>query len=574
MTALHSLTGYPIFDLLSFNNLHVMFTVRFLWILVAGLLITGLIFPPLMDNDAAEYASIALKMHLDQDYANIINRDYDYLDKPHMLFWSAALAYKIFGITAFSYRIVSVLVCLLGAFATYRLGRLLYNQTVGEWAALIFITAEAIILANHDVRTDTLLVGLVTIGVWLATEFIHSNKLVHLIGAASALALGVATKGMIAVIVAGCLLFFYILLNRKWRILTNPRWLIGLFVFGAVLSPFLLAYYFQFDLHPEKLVNGRHGVSGVKFLLWDQSFERFAGDRNFKSNSEFLFFHHSFLWAFLPWSFIAILAFIDRIKKAVTTSGKDLIEKEQITFVGVLTMFTIMSFSSFKLPHYINVLFPFIAIATAAYLHQTTEGSFQLKAIKVIQIVIQSILIIAIGCLSFFVFPLSDAWIVIFSIGLLGCIVFCYRKMGLDKLQHILAPSVLAIVLVNFVLNTNFYPALGKYQAGSMLSQKVKELGIPDSSIYVFYQKYRSFDFYSKFIHKKITLEEIRKRKSPFYLVIRDGDKRKLQSADIDFQPVIAVPDYRVTQLKLKFLNPSTRDRSYSQAHIVKISND
>lgn len=253
-----------------------LFSLANLWVLVIFVTATGLFLPPLMGNDAPEYATIALRMHRDQDYFNIINRDYDYLDKPHILFWSASLGYTLFGVHDWSYRLISVLVCLAGAWATYRLGRTLYNKPVGRVAAIMFIATQAILLGNHDVRTDSLLTGFIIISISQFVEFIERKKFRGALIGAAALALAVGTKGMIAVLVTGCCLFFYLLSTRKWRTLADWRWLAALVVFLAVLSPVLYCYYLQFDLHPEKLVNGSYGVSGIKFLLWDQSFERLA----------------------------------------------------------------------------------------------------------------------------------------------------------------------------------------------------------------------------------------------------------------------------------------------------------
>ena len=45
-------------------------TYRLIWILVCFVLATGLIFPPLMDYDAAEYAGIAMSMYQRNDWLN------------------------------------------------------------------------------------------------------------------------------------------------------------------------------------------------------------------------------------------------------------------------------------------------------------------------------------------------------------------------------------------------------------------------------------------------------------------------------------------------------------------------
>ena len=137
---------------------------------------------PLMDPDANEYAGIAMRMYQHHDFINIISRssitlkEYDYLDKPHLLFWLSALSFIIFGLHDWAYRIPSLLFTVLAAYSTFGLGRTLYNKEVGKMSALIFLSSQAIILANHDVRTDTVLTGAIIFGVWQFAEFVKTEK--------------------------------------------------------------------------------------------------------------------------------------------------------------------------------------------------------------------------------------------------------------------------------------------------------------------------------------------------------------------------------------------------------------
>jgi 4-amino-4-deoxy-L-arabinose transferase-like glycosyltransferase len=76
------------------------------------------------------------------------------------------------------------------------------------------------------------------------------------------IALGVSAKGMVAVAVSGCALFFYVWGRGLWRRLWSWKIALGLGVFFLALSPVLFAYYQQYDLHPEKVVNGRRVSPG------------------------------------------------------------------------------------------------------------------------------------------------------------------------------------------------------------------------------------------------------------------------------------------------------------------------
>lgn len=552
-----------------------------LWIFIAAVLITGLFFPKLMDTDAPEYASIAMHMDQQNQWGTIINRTYtdgqpyDYLDKPHVLYWSAWPGFKIFGITDAGYRLGSILMSLLAALATLRLGTLLYNKRVGQMAAFMFLSTQAIILANHDVRTDSLLTSFVVLAVWQLVLFVEKDKWVHLVWAGAFLAGGVGTKGMIAVLVAGSVLFFYLLGKKDWKHLLNWRWLILLLSFFLFLSPVLYLYYLQFDLHPEKLVNDSYGTSGIKFILWTQSFERFAGNRQFVDNPEFSFFFHTLLWALLPWSIICYGAVLNRLKNLAASKGSSFFSKEQLTFAGVWSMFLLMSKSSFKLPHYLNVLFPFMCIFTAGYLFELFKSgnTKTLKLYRGLQWVVIGLLGVLLVLLNGWAFPITDWWVAVLFAGLCSFAIWYFRSVSLDQLDRVWLPSAITILLVNVVLNTNFYPKIDQYQAGSSIALAAKQKGLPTEDIYLYHSLYRSFDFYLQDWRPMLNDDQIREKQKagkPIYLFTNEEGLQKLKT-QFRYEVVIPQPDFHITGLNGKFLNPATRAQSFSYAYLVKL---
>lgn len=553
------------------------FNITTLWILTFLVILTGLFVPPLMGNDAPEYATIALRMYRDHDYINIINRDYDYLDKPHLLFLSAALSYNFFGVHDWSYRLISVIICLIGAYATFRLGKKLYTTAIGHLAAIIFITSQAILLGMHDVRTDALLTGLTIIALWQLVEFMDGQRLMNILIGASALALAVGTKGMIAVLVTGCCLFFYILSRSAWLKLLTWKIVAGVVMFIIALAPFLYCYYLQFDLHPEKLVNGSYGVSGIKFLLWTQSFERLtATHRQGSTNPEFIFLYHSFLWSFLPWVVIALGAWTGRVRDFFRNGFKALVTKEQLTFLGTFVSFNIMSLSQFKLPHYMNLLFPMIAIGTAAFFYEQLDALNKLwrKTFQVSQYVIVGVLFIAGVLLHAWVFP-ANSMTATLAIIMLALLIMSLFKSPDAIYGKLWIPSAIGILAFNFLLNTNFYPQLAKYQAGSTMAAQLEEQGIDREKIVTFNYIFRSFDFYSGWISPQLNedgIVEAAARGDKFFVIVNERGKQALQKLNIPFQERIKTPDIPITRLKGKFLNPATRPGTLKYGYLVEIN--
>ena len=170
-----------------------------------------------------------------------------------MHYWLAALSFKIFGIYDWAYRIPGILATLLAAYSCYGLGKLLYNSHTGKLAALIFMTAQTIMLAAIDVRTDAVLTGFTIFAIWQLTTYIETKALKNIALGAFGAGIAFSTKGQIALLVMGFPLLCHLAYTRKWKRFLSWKVLIALVVFGLTIAPMLYAYYHQFDLHQRKL---------------------------------------------------------------------------------------------------------------------------------------------------------------------------------------------------------------------------------------------------------------------------------------------------------------------------------
>lgn len=550
-------------------------TINWMYFLVGIVYLTGIIVPPLMEPDAAQHASVAMRMYVESDFVNIINRFEDYLDKPHLLFWLSSISYSLFGISAWAYRLPSVLVTFMGAYATFRLGSLLYNRNVGKLSALVFLTTQATILGNHDVRMDALLTGTVIVAIWQLAEFLDNNKLKHMLIGSLALAMGFSTKGQIAVFTAGIALLCHAIYLHKWNTFYNWKWLIGLVVFFIAISPVLYSYYLQFDLHPEKIIKGQMGVSGVRFILWDQSFNRLTGGQEFLDNPDYFFLHHSFLWAFLPWTLMALGAIIYRFRDFVKVGFRKAENLEFLTLGGALIVFSIISFSRFKLPHYINILFPLFSILTAQYLYrlQQKNQNGTLKFFLYFQYALGLIFLILLIILNMWSFPIDNLFWG-FSYGIFLIMAAYLVLKPTTNYSRIVVITVLIGTFTNFVLNTNFYPKLIKYQSGSELARMAKREGIPSNNIYCFDHWSKSLDFYAQRIIPEITLNELNNRENDHKIWIftyQEGFD-KLKESGITWDRMYSADHYAVTQLSAKFLNPNTRPETLGKAYLLEVN--
>lgn len=534
-----------------------------LFLLLGVVYIIGL-FVPLMDNDSAHHAGIALRMYLSGDYVNLIDRGEDYLDKPHLHFWLSALNYRIFGVTGFAYKFPSFLFTALGTYSTFRLGRSLYNAEVGRLAALIVASAFAYILANNDVRMDAILTASVVFATWQLVDWVNHKRLLNAIGAALGLALGFCTKGHIAVFTPAVGIFFYVLYKRDWKTFYHWQLLVIVAAFALFISPVVYCYYLQYDLHPEKVIRGKSGRSGVAFILWQQNFERFQGD-SFGSDAknDYAFFFHSFLWAFAPWSVLAFVAFFHRLKNLFSRRW------EWLTTSTVFVMALMLTFSGFKLPHYLNIIFPAAAVMAASFLCKRWERRKSIKPFLLTQIIVCTLCLLLAGAVNVWAFPASNVFVIVGFLFLFGVIAVLLLRVRF-QLPKLVMASVLTSALVFYLLNSNFYPQLLKYQAGNELAFSTNHK--VDAKKVWFWPGVisSSYVFYTAELRKEYT-DSVLQKSSPVWIMT---DAQRLPEIIQKGLPILQTydhVDYEITRLQLRFVNPASRKKELTKLMLVRV---
>jgi 4-amino-4-deoxy-L-arabinose transferase-like glycosyltransferase len=552
-------------SILSSKNLTILYA------LLALVYVSGL-FIPLMENDSAQHATMAMRMYLQNDFIHLYKGFNEYLDKPHMHFWLAGLSFKIFGISHWAYRIPALLFTLLGAYSSFGLAKELYGKMAGHIAALIFLSAQAVILANHDVRTDAVLTGASVFALWQLATYINKGNWQHAVLGSVGTAIAFSTKGLLGIFFIAIPIFCHILYTRSWKRLWSWKVILGLLAFFLAATPMLYAYYTQFDLHPDKVVNGQTNVSGLKFIFWDQSFNRITGSGFESNNTDYFFFFHTLLWAFLPWAFITYIAIFDRSRQFLKLRFKYQKGLEFLTVGGFWLTMIIINTSKSKLPHYMNSLFPVLAVLLAGYLVYLFKDD-KIKQLKRL-LTVQTVIIILATSLSmlliFAVFPLPSTSLLIVYLALFSLLVYALIKKQ-EYLSKIVTVSVLFTVFLNFSLNTQFYPNLLEYQAGNNMVKLIEDQKIDVDDVYLFEDAHSwTLSFYTKRQTPEISIAEMKDLHGKWVFVY-DRDIDKLKDNDIQWDESLEAEHYRITMLSLPFLNPNTRAEELKKAYLLKI---
>lgn len=490
------------------------FKVKQLYTIIILLIIVnafGLFFPLLRNDDPLLYANIAKNMVLNHDWLNLTYHNEDWLDKPHFPFWVTAVFYHIFGINSFAYILPGFLFNLLGAYYTYRLAQALYNDDIGLLSCLIYLSSFHLMLSSIDVRAEAYLMGSIVPACYYWYRYNLLTNLRYLLLGSLFTAIAIMSKGLFVLIpIAGGLIAVWSYTGNLKNII-RPKWLIAIILSFIFVMPEIISLYIQFDMHPQKVIFDSMHISGIRWFLWDSQLGRFLNygpimHRGNDSGWHYIFFIHTLLWSFLPWSGILIIAlFSPNIYGGSMPFDAEPSQqkiKHYYLLGSFLPIFILFSISKFQLDYYINILLPFLTIICANWLFQHRKNRPQaVHRIFYFQIWLAIILVATIISLSILVF--GAKWLFLISlVGLLMLILFIAFMHQDDLSKAILYPT-LAISLVfifSMLINGLIYAKydLG-YQAALYLQDQRNELPLisykVDSLSLEFYAKNKYLRF-------------------------------------------------------------------------------
>ncbi|WP_316801734.1 ArnT family glycosyltransferase [Pedobacter nototheniae] len=522
------------------------------------------LFGNVLENDSALYAAIAKNMVLRNDWSNLYFRGLDWLDKPHLTFWLAALSFKLFGITGFAYKLPSFLFGLLGAWYLYKLAKDLYDEQIGLISALVFLTALHILVSTFDVRAEVYITTFTLASIYHYYKA-HYFSFWHIVAGSLAAACAIMIKGIFVLIPVFAGFIIYWAFTGQLKQLLKLKWWIAVLLIFIFIIPELYTLYTQFDLHPELLVFGKTNVSGLKFFFWDSQFGRFFNNGPIKGHGDISFFLHTTLWAFLPWSVLFYAAVINLLKKKnrITLPAETI-----IIWASAAVTFLIFSLSKFQLPHYILIIFPQFAIITALYLKKLGERG--LKVFSIVQNSIYILVVILLSALAIY-YGVDYKYIAIVIVVLIFGIAFLLFKG--NAASAIIARNTFLSVGLMLFISVFFYPSIMKYESG-MQAGKWLNQNYPNSKPAVLLNSDSySFDFYAHGEPQYFwNYEDLDKSgdKKDFVIYLPETEMSNLKNK-YQVEILKDFEYYHVTKLKGNFVNPKTRAETLIKYYLVKI---
>jgi 4-amino-4-deoxy-L-arabinose transferase-like glycosyltransferase len=539
------------------------------WIVVlAGMAVAvyiiGAAFIDVMNIDSSHYAEMSREMNETGNYLVVKNRTVDdYLDKPPIIFWLSSFFFSIFGVSSFTFRIPAILASILGAYSVYRFTRLYHDKEAGLTAMLILLTSQVYFLYNHNFLTDTLLVNLTIFSIWQLSAYLKLKQWPYFLGAFTGLALAMMSKGPLGLMVPVAGFTVHFIYKGQWRNFIRWEWIAGAFLILLLLTPMLWGLHRQF------------GSIGLQFFFWTQSFGRITGQSHWHDQSSPFFFIHTFIWFILPWTVLAIYAFITNLRRIFSSRQRHLVP-EVMTTGGFVLSFIALSMSRYKLPQYIFVLIPLAAAFTAPVVIGLIRGAS--KRVRTWMtgtgFGISAFYWAGITAILIFTFPEGSlpAWILLAS----GLFLFAYLvfQPRTRKYRMVLPIGVTAI-FVNLIINLHFYPNLLYYQTGKRIAEEWKSMDNNEGAK-LYYLQYHSpaLDFHLRQAPPVINerkLARLSGMRQETWIVTDQSGRTKISDKIIEKE--LKFEKYPVQALTPAFLNKTTRSEKLSGDYLLKIVN-
>ncbi|MFH2000250.1 MAG: glycosyltransferase family 39 protein [Planctomycetota bacterium] len=315
-------------------------------------------FFPLQEPDEGRYAEIAREMIDRGDFVTPTLDYVKYFEKPPLHYWLTAAGIGLFGRSEFAVRFWPALLSVLTIMGVFVTGRRIYGWRTGAYAALVLAATPIWLIAGRTNTIDPTVSSLIALSLFSFLLFDHAteagSRRVWL--AAFYIFAGLATlaKGLIGLLFPFGIVFAYILLSRRFRLMKELKPWLGIPLYLAVTVPWFV------------LVSQRNPDFAWFFFIHEHV-DRFLSDDHNRTKP-FYYFIPILIAALLPLIGYLVPALYHPVKKAwKRCRGRDAGAGFFLVLWFVL-IFTFFSLSRSKLGLYILPVFPALALLIGRFL--------------------------------------------------------------------------------------------------------------------------------------------------------------------------------------------------------------
>ena len=230
----------------------------------------------------------------------------------------------------------------------------------------------------------------------------------------------------------------------------------------------------------------------------------------------------------------------------------------------------LINFSNFKLPHYMPILTPFMAIIVAAFFVSRSGNEKWERPLFILQVIVSVCLLLLAALVNAWAFPVHQLLILIGTILLLALVFYFFLSRSFTSIRKAITVTVSAIALLFFLLNTNFYPQLLDYQAGKPMADLTRGIADPKNVYYWKNTFSSSYNFYSASL-RQVYDDSIKQSGKKFWLIYDRSQRPEIDSLGLIFGKEFSVNDYEITRLKNFFMDPATRNETLTEMVMAEV---
>jgi 4-amino-4-deoxy-L-arabinose transferase-like glycosyltransferase len=336
----------------------------------------------LVGADEPRYAQIAHEMLVRFDAAHTIKDrlsacvtpylyGHPWLEKPALYYWRAMFVFQEFGVHDWSARLPSASFAFIMVALIY-LHMRRFRRGGHLDAALITVACAGIIGFSRGASTDMQMAAPLSIGLLGWYAWYETNSKFWLFDIYFFTAIATLAKGPVAPLLAMIIVFAFAFLRKEWSIVQRSIWWPGIALYFAITLPWFIA------------VQHQNPTFFREFFL-EHNLQRFATNR-YQHSQPFWYYLVVVLLAVMPWTVIALRAFVDGVQTSVAewrlrrlNPKRRAPNRPGDAFPEFLVLWAIIpviffSFSQSKLPGYILPSIPPITILTGDYLFRRREA--------------------------------------------------------------------------------------------------------------------------------------------------------------------------------------------------------
>lgn len=322
----------------------------------------------LVKSDEGRYAEISREMAQSGDWVTPRYNDVKYFEKPPLLYWASAAAFKIFGETEWAARLWVALTGFAGLLIAYFAGRALFGATAGLLGAVVLASSPLWVLASHFNTTDmgvSFFLEAALLAFLVAQRAVTSERNARLLMMAcwAAMGLAVLSKGLIGIVLPGLVLACYVAITRDFRLIGRLHFGKGLLLFLAIVVPWFLLVSLRNPEFP-------------RFFFIHEHFGRFTQVEGYNRYGPWWYFLAILAVGMLPWIFIAPRGLVAGLllRDRNSSSGVDPLLFLLLWIVMITAFFSV---SRSKLPGYIVPVVPAVALLVGVALSRMSMEGFR-----------------------------------------------------------------------------------------------------------------------------------------------------------------------------------------------------